>query len=62
MNGGVNTDGECERLPSSICSLISFFLRSVFEAIEKHSRTKYGYASVSQVDALPVQLKNEMPR
>jgi len=34
---------------------------SVFEAIEKHSRTQYGYASIWQVNTLPVQLKNEMP-
>lgn len=34
---------------------------SVFEAIEKHSRTQYGYASISQVDTLPAPLKNEMP-
>ena len=62
-SGGVNTDGENERLhPLSICSFSIPLLRSMFEAIEKHSRTKYGYASIWQVDTLPVQLKNEMPR
>ncbi|KAF8074901.1 glycoside hydrolase family 47 protein [Lyophyllum atratum] len=34
---------------------------SIFEAIEKHARTKYGYASISQVDNLPAPLLDEMP-
>jgi len=33
----------------------------IFEAIEKHSRTQYGYASISSVNILPAELKNEMP-
>ncbi|KAG5647834.1 hypothetical protein DXG03_007758 [Asterophora parasitica] len=36
----------------------------VFEAIEKHARTKYGYASITNVDTVPksVTLLDEMPR
>lgn len=36
--------------------------RSVFEAIEKHAKTEYGFASVSGVDWENPQHKNEMPR
>jgi len=34
---------------------------ALFEAIEKHSRTQYGYASIAQVNELPAKLLNEMP-
>ncbi|RDB20921.1 Endoplasmic reticulum mannosyl-oligosaccharide 1,2-alpha-mannosidase [Hypsizygus marmoreus] len=34
---------------------------SVFESIEKHGRTKYGYASIANVDTVPVTLLDEMP-
>ncbi|TFK26236.1 mannosyl-oligosaccharide alpha-1,2-mannosidase [Coprinopsis marcescibilis] len=34
---------------------------TVFQAIEKHAKTKYGYASISTVDSVPVQWKDEMP-
>ncbi|KAF9006005.1 seven-hairpin glycosidase [Cyathus striatus] len=34
---------------------------AVFESIEKHTRTKYGYASLSLVDKLPAEQKDEMP-
>ncbi|KAG6909355.1 hypothetical protein DXG01_000955 [Tephrocybe rancida] len=34
---------------------------SVFEAIEKHARTEFGYASIIDVDQVPVNHKNEMP-
>jgi mannosyl-oligosaccharide alpha-1,2-mannosidase len=34
---------------------------AVFESIEKYTRTKYGYASLLQVDKLPVEQKDEMP-
>lgn len=34
---------------------------SIFEAIEKHTRTKYGYASVSNIDSSNPSHKNEMP-
>ncbi|KAJ2930958.1 hypothetical protein H1R20_g6105, partial [Candolleomyces eurysporus] len=34
---------------------------SVFEAIERHAKTKYGYASINNVDQVPPQWKDEMP-
>ncbi|KAG6890086.1 hypothetical protein C0995_012035 [Termitomyces sp. Mi166 len=34
---------------------------TIFEAIEKHTRTEYGYANVGHVDHLPVQQIDEMP-
>ncbi|KAF5383721.1 hypothetical protein D9615_003586 [Tricholomella constricta] len=34
---------------------------SVFEAIEKHARTIYGYASITNVDSASVTLLDEMP-
>lgn len=34
---------------------------AVFESIDRHARTKYGYASVSNVDVVPPQWKDEMP-
>ncbi|KAJ3560592.1 hypothetical protein NP233_g10736 [Leucocoprinus birnbaumii] len=34
---------------------------SVFESIEKHAKTEYGYASVSGVDGPSLYHKNEMP-
>lgn len=37
-------------------------LRSVFESIEKHARTKFGYTSLAFVDEVPPPLKDEMPR
>ncbi|KAF8637671.1 hypothetical protein AX17_002737 [Amanita inopinata Kibby_2008] len=33
----------------------------IFEAIEKHARTEYGYASVLMLNSLPAHLKDEMP-
>lgn len=61
MNVGVHMDGECDIL---VPCMIPFFpySRSVFEAIERHSRTRYGYASIEHVDRLPAPLRNEMPR
>jgi mannosyl-oligosaccharide alpha-1,2-mannosidase len=38
------------------------FSREIFQAIEEHSRTEYGYASVSMLDSLPAHQKDEMPR
>jgi mannosyl-oligosaccharide alpha-1,2-mannosidase len=35
---------------------------SVFEAIEKETRTQYGYASIYDVDRSPPSFKDEMPR
>ncbi|GLB41878.1 putative glycosyl hydrolase 47 family protein [Lyophyllum shimeji] len=34
---------------------------SIFEAIEKLARTKYGYANINNVDGVPVTLTDEMP-
>jgi hypothetical protein len=61
MSVGVNMDGEYDRLVPRTIPFLPY-LRSVFEAIEEHSRTRYGYASIEHVDRLPAQLKNEMPR
>ncbi|PFH51964.1 glycoside hydrolase family 47 protein [Amanita thiersii Skay4041] len=33
----------------------------IFEAIEMHARTEYGYASIAAVDSIPVYLKDDMP-
>ncbi|KAF8717523.1 hypothetical protein AX14_012169 [Amanita brunnescens Koide BX004] len=33
----------------------------IFQAIEKHCRTEYGYASVSMLDSLPAHHRDEMP-
>ena len=41
---------------------LTLFYRVLYEAIEKHTRARYGYASILQVDILPVSLKDEMPR
>ncbi|KNZ74566.1 Mannosyl-oligosaccharide alpha-1,2-mannosidase isoform A [Termitomyces sp. J132] len=34
---------------------------TIFEAIERHARTEYGYANVDHVDRLPVEHIDEMP-
>ena len=34
----------------------------VFEAIERHARTPYGYANVDKVDVVPPPLGDDMPR
>ena len=35
--------------------------RAIFQAIEKHAKTEYGYASVYNVDEDESRLKDEMP-
>jgi mannosyl-oligosaccharide alpha-1,2-mannosidase len=34
----------------------------IFQAIEKHARTKYGYTTVRGIDGVAVQQLDEMPR
>ncbi|KAL0947331.1 hypothetical protein HGRIS_013450 [Hohenbuehelia grisea] len=34
---------------------------AAFEAIEKHARTKHGYANIKNVDKVPVELEDHMP-
>lgn len=41
---------------------IEYLVRAVFEAIEKHARTEYGFASVLNVDKEKPNFKDEMPR
>lgn len=33
----------------------------IFQAIENHTRTEYGYSSVSMLDSIPAHHKDEMP-
>jgi mannosyl-oligosaccharide alpha-1,2-mannosidase len=39
-----------------------FIHRSIFEAIEKHTKTEYGYSSITATDKDDPMYKNEMPR
>lgn len=41
---------------------LSNFYRAIFEAIDKHSRTKHGYTSLLNVEQVPPLMKDEMPR
>ncbi|KAF4610815.1 hypothetical protein D9613_006916 [Agrocybe pediades] len=34
---------------------------TIFEAIERHTKTEYGYAGILQVDQTPTPMKDEMP-
>jgi hypothetical protein len=61
----VNADGELGMPDLRGVRMITFpnaLPRAVFEAIEKHSRTPYGYASIAHVDEEPANQLNEMPR
>jgi hypothetical protein len=42
--------------------ITDFIHRSVFEAIEKYTKTKYGYSSIVHTDESEPLYKNEMPR
>jgi mannosyl-oligosaccharide alpha-1,2-mannosidase len=35
---------------------------TIFESIQKETRTKYGYSSINHVDISPSEMKDEMPR